>query len=65
MRATTGAAEAAAVAPSTIERWADQGILPFSRTAGGHRRTAQPDYGVRATSFAAFHDYLAEEANQR
>jgi excisionase family DNA binding protein len=27
-----------AVAPSTIKRWADQGILPFTRTAGGHRR---------------------------
>ncbi len=38
MLTTTGAAEVAAVAPSTIKRWADQGILPFSRTAGGHRR---------------------------
>ncbi len=28
----------AAVAPSTIKRWADQGLLPFIRTAGGHRR---------------------------
>lgn len=35
---TTEAAEVAAVAPSTIKRWADQGILPSSRTAGGHRR---------------------------
>lgn len=35
---TTEAAEVAAVAPSTIKRWADQGILPFQRTAGGHRR---------------------------
>jgi excisionase family DNA binding protein len=35
---TTEAAGVAAVAPSTIKRWADQGILPFSRTAGGHRR---------------------------
>lgn len=35
---TTEAAEVAAVAPSTIKRWADRGILPFSRTAGGHRR---------------------------
>ena len=38
MLTTTEAAEAAAVALSTIKRWADQGILPFSRTAGGHRR---------------------------
>ena len=38
MLTTTEAAEAAAVAPSTIKRWADQGLLPFSRTAGGHRR---------------------------
>jgi MerR family transcriptional regulator, light-induced transcriptional regulator len=35
---TTEAAQAAAVAPSTIKRWADQGVLPFARTAGGHRR---------------------------
>lgn len=35
---TTEAAALASVAPSTIKRWADQGILPFSRTAGGHRR---------------------------
>jgi MerR family transcriptional regulator, light-induced transcriptional regulator len=38
MLTTTEAAEVAAVAPSTIKRWADQGILPFARTAGGHRR---------------------------
>ncbi len=38
MLTTTEAAAAAAVARSTIKRWADQGILPFSRTAGGHRR---------------------------
>jgi len=38
MLTTTEAAEVAAVAPSTIKRWADQGLLPFSRTAGGHRR---------------------------
>jgi excisionase family DNA binding protein len=38
MLTTTEAAEVAAVAPSTLKRWADQGILPFSRTAGGHRR---------------------------
>jgi excisionase family DNA binding protein len=41
MLTTTEAAEVAAVAPSTIKRWADQGILPFQRTAGGHRRFAR------------------------
>jgi DNA-binding transcriptional MerR regulator len=35
---TTDTAAAAAVAPFTIKRWTDQVILPFSRTAGGHRR---------------------------
>lgn len=38
MLTTTEAAEVAAVAPSTIKRWAEQGILPFQRTVGGHRR---------------------------
>lgn len=35
---TTEAAAIAAVAPSTIKRWADQGLLGYSRTVGGHRR---------------------------
>ncbi|MEZ4266475.1 MAG: helix-turn-helix domain-containing protein [Myxococcota bacterium] len=35
---TTDAAALAGVAASTIKRWADQGALAFSRTAGGHRR---------------------------
>lgn len=38
MLTTTEAAATACVAPSTIKRWSDQGLLPFSRTAGGHRR---------------------------
>ncbi len=38
MLTTTEAAGIAAVAPSTIKRWADQGLVPFSRTLGGHRR---------------------------
>lgn len=38
MLTTTEAAALAAVAPSTIKRWADQGVLPSVRTAGGHRR---------------------------
>jgi len=38
---TVGAGEAArrlGVAPATIQRWADQGLLHVERTAGGHRR---------------------------
>jgi excisionase family DNA binding protein len=38
MLTTTEAARLAAVTPSTIKRWADQGLLPYIRTAGGHRR---------------------------
>lgn len=35
---TTEAAGLAEVAPSTLKRWADHGLLPVERTAGGHRR---------------------------
>lgn len=38
MLTTTEAAGAVAVTASTIKRWADKGVLPFSRTVGGHRR---------------------------
>ena len=35
---TADAAKLAGVATSTIKRWADQGLIRFTRTAGGHRR---------------------------
>ncbi len=35
---TFEAARVAGIAPSSIKRWADQGLLPCLRTAGGHRR---------------------------
>lgn len=35
---TAAAAHLAGVAPSSMKRWADEGLLPCSRTAGGHRR---------------------------
>ncbi len=38
MLTTSEAARVVAVTASTIKRWADQGVLPFTRTAGGHRR---------------------------
>lgn len=38
MLTTTEAAAIAGVGTSTIKRWADAGLLPTVRTAGGHRR---------------------------
>ncbi len=38
---TTEAAKIAAVAPSTIKRWADDGALQVTRTLGGHRRLSR------------------------
>ncbi|MCB9654121.1 MAG: helix-turn-helix domain-containing protein [Deltaproteobacteria bacterium] len=44
---THQAADKAGVGPTAIKRWADQGLLPCVRTAGGHRR-------FRAQDLAAF-----------
>jgi excisionase family DNA binding protein len=30
------------VSPKTISRWAKQGLLPYQRTLGGHRRYPEP-----------------------
>ena len=30
------------VSPKTISRWASQGLLPYQRTLGGHRRYPEP-----------------------
>jgi excisionase family DNA binding protein len=35
---TVEASNLAGVGPSTVKRWADKGLLPCVRTAGGHRR---------------------------
>jgi excisionase family DNA binding protein len=35
---TVEASNLAGVGLSTVKRWADQGLLPHVRTAGGHRR---------------------------
>jgi len=38
-------AEVAAIlqlSPKTISRWAQQGLLPYQRTLGGHRRYPEP-----------------------
>ena len=33
------------VSPKTISRWAQQGLLPYQRTLGGHRR--YPESAIR------------------
>ena len=34
------------VSPTTVSRWAQEGMLPYLRTLGGHRR--YPDAEIRA-----------------
>src|SRR5512137_3098347 len=55
----------AAVGPTAVKRWADQGILACVKTAGGHRRFERGEVqrfleGLRGTSAAAFVDLLLQ-----
>lgn len=38
-----GVAEMLGVSAETVSRWADDGVLPFFRTPGGHRRFRRSD----------------------
>jgi DNA-binding transcriptional MerR regulator len=38
------------VSPKPIARWASQGLLPYQRTLGGHRRYPEPAIRELATS---------------
>jgi excisionase family DNA binding protein len=40
------------VSPKTIARWARQGLLPYQRTLGGHRRYPEALIGELAASLA-------------
>jgi excisionase family DNA binding protein len=39
---TSQVADLLQVSPKTITRWAKQGLLPYQRTLGGHRRYPEP-----------------------
>jgi excisionase family DNA binding protein len=43
---TAQVAELLQVSPKTVSRWAQEGMLPYCRTLGGHRR--YPDREIRA-----------------
>ena len=43
---TAQVAELLQVSPKTVSRWAQEGMLPYFRTLGGHRR--YPDAEIRA-----------------
>ena len=43
---TAQVAELLQVSPKTVSRWAQEGMLPYFRTLGGHRR--YPDREIRA-----------------
>jgi excisionase family DNA binding protein len=43
---TAQVAELLQVSPKTVSRWAQEGMLPYVRTLGGHRR--YPDAEIRA-----------------
>jgi excisionase family DNA binding protein len=42
---TAQVAELLQVSPKTVSRWAQEGMLPYLRTLGGHRR--YPDAEIR------------------
>ena len=42
---TAQVAELLQVSPKTVSRWAQEGMLPYFRTLGGHRR--YPDAEIR------------------
>jgi excisionase family DNA binding protein len=55
----------AGVGPTAVKRWADQGLLPCVRTAGGHRRFHRAEVerllvSVRGSGASAFVDLLLQ-----
>ena len=47
---TSAVAAILQVSPKTISHWAQQGLLPYQRTLGGHRRYPEPAIRELATS---------------
>lgn len=59
---TAAAAQLAGVAPSSVKRWADEGLLPCTRTAGGHRRFLLTDVQRFLAAQEAQHPASAQPA---
>jgi MerR family transcriptional regulator, light-induced transcriptional regulator len=57
---STAAAEKLGVTVSTVKRWADEGLLPHVRTAGGHRRFRALDVSKMTTPDQSFSDQWVE-----
>lgn len=58
---TRQAADRLGVGPTSVKRWADEGLLPCVKTAGGHRRFRAED----VTAFQHQHQGAAPTAPQR
>ena len=62
---TVDVGKLAGVGPTAVKRWADQGVLPCVKTAGGHRRFERREVqkfleATRGSSAASFVDLLLQ-----
>jgi excisionase family DNA binding protein len=62
---TVDVGKLAGVGPTAVKRWADQGVLPCVKTAGGHRRFERREVqkfleAARGSSAASFVDLLLQ-----
>ena len=59
------AARRLGVSPVTVRRWTATGLLPCTRTAGGHRRIDERDLDDLARSLGAGSQLAAQAARER
>ena len=53
------------VAPHTVRRWTAAGLLPCTRTAGGHRRIREEDVDALAQRLGGGRHLEARRARER